>query len=457
MRSLVARLNIGLLASLSVLFIPLWLLFRWSVGYLVETYVAERLGHDAESLLAAITFDNRGALRLPDERVDSLFRRPFSGHYYRIALVGDQAEVAVLRSRSLWDEDVTLLAAKPGEHLQRRLTGPQGQRLLARQAIYSKHGRTISILVAEDLSPVYTDLRRLQHGLAVAVLCAILVLMGLQTSLVRLGLRPLRDAAGQVRRLERGDIARLPETVPSEVLPLVRETNRLLALLSRRLERSRHAIGDLAHALKAPLTVIARLADEPSVRRETALRTVLAKQTEAIRKRVDRELKRARLAGGTMPGQSVDLSLEVPPLLEVLRSIYRDRELHLECGIQDGTRFPGDREDMLELLGNLLDNACKWAERRVRLTVRATPRFELLVEDDGPGCPLDQLALITQRGVRLDESRAGQGLGLGIVRDVVDSYDGEVAFGQSAELGGLSVVVRLGWKAGGGLTLEDSP
>ena len=456
MRSLVARLNIGLLASLSVLFIALWLLFRWSVGYLVETYVAARLEHDAESLLAALTFDTRGALQLPDERVDALFRRPFSGHYYRIALLEDRAEVAVLRSRSLWDEDVTLSAAKPGEHLQRTLRGPQGQRLLVRQATYSKHGRTVSILVAEDLSPVYKDLQRLQHGLALAVLLAILVLMGLQTNIVRLGLRPLRQAADQVRRLERGDIARLAEDVPSEVLPLVRETNRLLELLSRRLERSRNAIGDLAHALKAPLTVIGRLADEPSMQRETALHTVLAKQIEAIRRRVDRELKRARLAGGAVAGQSVDLSSEVPSLLEVLRSIHRDRALDLECRIPDGTRFPGDREDMLELLGNLLDNACKWAERRVRLTVRTTPGLDLLVEDDGPGCPLDQLALITQRGVRLDESRPGQGLGLGIVRDVVDSYDGEVAFGQSPELGGLSVTVRLGGRAGSEHPSEDS-
>jgi len=202
-------------------------------------------------------------------------------------------------------------------------------------------------------------------------------------------------------------------------------------------------LGNLAHALKTPLTLLTRLADDPMLERSTALRERLLQHVGSLNRLVERELKRARLAGGAAPGQYVDLQQEIGSLVVALKRIYRDKPLDIRCEIRDGARFPGDREDLLELLGNLMDNACKWAKERVLVTLEQGEKLTLRVEDDGPGCPGDLLDELLRRGVRVDEARAGHGLGLAIARDVVTSYGGEIMLGRSAALGGFEAVIRL--------------
>ncbi len=162
-----------------------------------------------------------------------------------------------------------------------------------------------------------------------------------------------------------------------------------------------------------------------------------------MRRIVERELKRARLAGSAMPGQRVDLNAEIDALVRTLGQLYADKAPRITSAIAPGATFAGDREDLLELLGNLLDNACKWCTERVSLTVSHAECVAFVVEDDGPGCAPDAIDELTARGYRADESKPGSGLGLAIVRDIVDSYDGSLQFGRSAALGGLRVEVRL--------------
>lgn len=170
----------------------------------------------------------------------------------------------------------------------------------------------------------------------------------------------------------------------------------------------------------------------------------LEHQTVIIRSLIDRELKRARIAGAVMPGQQVLLAREVADLLETLRKIYQDKHLAMESYIPAESLFPGDRDDLLELLGNLLDNACKWAVGRVRLSVTETDHgLRIAVEDDGPGCAPEQLEHLTGRGARVDESRAGHGLGLAIVADILEQYDGRLQLGRSADLGGFLAAAEL--------------
>ncbi|MFZ1639854.1 MAG: ATP-binding protein, partial [Candidatus Contendobacter sp.] len=209
--------------------------------------------------------------------------------------------------------------------------------------------------------------------------------------------------------------------------------------------RARHALGNLAHALKMPLTALIQLTDRPPPAGDAkGWWRDLRQQLQHIRTLTERELKRARIAGGGAPGQRVLLDREMADLLATLRRIHRAREIAIEVQIPPGSGFAGDRDDLLELLGNLLDNACQWAETVVRLTAGADmENLWLRIEDDGPGCPPDQLEMLRQRGTRIDESRAGHGLGLAIAGDIVAQYGGTLRLGRSEDLGGFLAEVVL--------------
>jgi len=275
-------------------------------------------------------------------------------------------------------------------------------------------------------------------------------LLLLQRSIVQRGLAPLEQVRRELPRLARGDISHLPLDAPAEVQPLVIELNRLLDLLNQRQQRARHALGNLAHALKTPLTALTQLADQPPPGADDKdFWQDLRQQIEHIRRLTERELKRARIVGSLVPGQRVLLAGEIADLTEILGRIHRDRALRFDLRISPDSAFPGDRDDLLELLGNLLDNACQWAKLVVRLSADATAEdLRLRIEDDGPGCPPDQLESLQQRGTRIDESRAGHGLGLAIIGDIVAQYGGTLRLGRSGDLGGFLAEVALPYPPG---------
>ncbi len=434
MASLRRRLGIGITLSLIAVLLVQWLLVSVAIRRVTEGYVASRLAHDAETLVAALRFPD-GEPRVAGARLASIYLQPYSGHYYRI-----RVEDAVVRSRSLWDQDFETPALAPGVTRRLHRTGPQGQPLLVRVEGFRKQGREVTVAVAEDLSSIAADIAGFRWAYALVSAAALAVLIVLQGVIVTRGLRPLEALRRQVLKLTQGEVQTLDAPVPAEVRPLVDALNRLLEIMRRRLARYRSALGNLAHALKTPLTLLGQqVDDEPDAARRESMRAQVAR----IRTLMDRELKRARLAGGGAGGARVDLTAELETLVETLRSIHRERAVELRYEAPPGRRYPADREDMLELLGNLLDNACKWARSRVRVRVDGAPGLEIAVEDDGPGASAQALRALTERGRRVDESVTGHGLGLGIVRDVVEQYGGELRFDRSADLGGLQVVVRL--------------
>jgi signal transduction histidine kinase len=435
--SLQGRLSTGLFAGLVAVFILQWFGVSLVIHRTTQDYAASRLGHDSTDLLAALTFESDGTPALDPARTGAIYHGPFSGHYYRI-MSGDH----VLRSRSLWDRDLRVPAVPPGGSRRLELTGPEHQPLLVLVNGYQKQGHGVTVAVAEDLSTMERQIRRFQIGYGLLSALALGVLLAVQRYTVRRALRPLETVRADIGRLEQGEIHTLDTGVPAEIHPLVSEVNRLLGLMNQRLLRSRNALGNLAHALKTPLTVISQLVSEKNPNK-ASVSTELRVQTEMIQRIVERELKRAKLAGDAAPGARFDANAELPPLLDALTRIHRDRHLQFESRISPALRYPGDREDLLELFGNLLDNACKWAHSRVRLTVTPDDGLRFTVEDDGPGCPPDTLTDLTRRGVRLDESTAGHGLGLAIASDIVAQYGGTLNFDPSPELGGLRVRVDL--------------
>ncbi|OPB32750.1 sensor histidine kinase [Pseudomonas fluorescens] len=434
MRSIQRRLSLGLISVMVIVGVVLAQTSLWLFEAGLQRYLEAGLRNDSENLLVALVRGPNG-VQLDEQRLSPAYQRPFSGHYFRI----DFADVH-WRSRSLWDQELPRL---PTAGLKGNLQlGPEGQQLLVLRSDYKRFGQSISISVAQDYTPVRESFRLMRQVGLVMGLAALLLVLILQRVTVRRALRPLETARNQIAQLQQGQRSQLDTQVPLELEPLVAQINHLLAHTEDSLKRSRNALGNLGHALKTPLAVLLSAASSEALKDHPQLSQLLREQLEQVQQRLNRELNRARLAGDALPGALFDCEQELPGLLATLRMIHGEH-LDLSYQVAPGLQLPWDREDLLELLGNLLDNACKWADAEVRLSVSETPHgYQLAVEDDGPGIPEAQRDQVFSRGARLDEQRLGHGLGLGIVRDIVEVWGGVLQL-QESELGGLKVLIEL--------------
>jgi len=433
-KSIQARLSLGLIAVLVLVGLALAQLSLWLFEVGLQRYLETGLRKESENLLIALVRGQSG-LELDERRISSAYQRPFSGYYFRIDFDG-----GTWRSRSLWDLEMPAPATS-GLHTDLEL-GPENQQLLLLRSDYRRFGQAISISVAQDYTPVREQFRRMQQiGLGLGLVALILVLV-LQRITVTRSLRPLERVRGQIAQLQQGKRSQLDTQVPSELEPLVAQINHLLAHTEDSLRRSRNALGNLGHALKTPLAVLLSLASSEQLKNAPQVRVQLREQLQQIQQRLSRELNRARLAGDALPGAQFDCDAELPGLLSTLGMIHGEG-LALSQRVPPGLLLPWDREDLLELLGNLLDNACKWADSEVLLTIEEQPeRYQLIIDDDGPGIPESDRQQVLERGTRLDEQVDGHGLGLGIVRDIVDVWGGQMTL-QDSPLGGLRVSIEL--------------
>ena len=434
MRSIQQRLSLGLISVLLIAGLvlaqtSLWLFDRSLRGYLQTT-----LQDEVQALLGAFERGPAG-VQLDERRLSAAYKRPYSGLYFRIDFA-DQT----WRSRSLWDRDLPR-----AQHLglQRELVdGPQGQSWLVLRADYQRFGQQIEIQVARDYTPILNSFRQVQKvGLGLG-LAALVVILLLQRVIVSRALRPLEVTRQQLKQLQQGQRNQLDQNVPLELEPLVAQINHLLNHTEETLKRSRNALGNLGHALKTPLAVLVSLASREELKRIPDLHDSLNQQLKQIEQRIARELGRAKLAGEVLPGAHFDCANELPSLFATLTMIH-GRHLQLDWHAPGQLRLPWDREDVLELLGNVLDNACKWADSRVQLSVSSgADGYTLCIDDDGPGIEPERRQEVLSRGSRLDEQVAGHGLGLGIVRDIVDVWSGTLQLTDSV-LGGLCVQINL--------------
>ncbi|MCF3195563.1 ATP-binding protein [Pseudomonas bubulae] len=434
MKSIQRRLSLGLVSVLLISGLVVGQVSLWLFENGLQRYLESGLQNDSENLLIALSRGPQG-LQLDERRLSPAYQRPFSGHYFSIEF-GDTH----WRSRSLWDAQLPR-PDQPGLNPELQ-PGPEGQMLLVLRSDYQRLGQAVTITVAQDYTPIRESFRQVQRiGLGMGVLALIVILL-LQRVTVRRALRPLERARQQISQLQSGQRSQLDARVPIELEPLVTQINHLLAHTEDNLKRSRNALGNLGHALKTPLAVMISLVNDPRLAAYPQIQTTLREQLEQIQQRMSRELNRARLAGDALPGAQFDADAELPGLLSTLGMIHGEH-LQLTHNVAPGLLLPWDREDMLELLGNLLDNACKWADSQVELSIgQAIDGFVIEVQDDGPGIPEAERAQVFSRGTRLDEQASGHGLGLGIVRDIVDAWGGALQL-ETGELGGLLVRVRL--------------
>lgn len=400
----------------------------WIIRQAAEQFVASRLAHDADALVAGL---NPGASEI-GRPLPPVYRQPFSGHYFVVTF----DDASPLRSRSLWDFTLDIARLPPGKTALDVREGPRSQHLLLWRAGYEKGGRPFTVAVAEDIGPLLGELRRLLIVGVGASFLAALTLLLIQRRLLRRGFRRIDAVREDIKRLDSGATDRLSEEVPAEVRPLVRELNQLIGAWRSHLARSRNALGNLAHALKSPLNLIllhhAERGDDP-----------IAAQALRMRDLIERELRRARLAGEHSPGRRFRPREDIADLVESLHTLYADKTITITTDIEAPEQVVLDQEDMLELIGNLIDNACKWAKRRAHLTLRVGEVLLLMTDDDGPGVEPGESALLAMRGERLDEGTPGHGLGLAIVGEIVRMHGGSLELGRSQRFGGFAARVEL--------------
>jgi signal transduction histidine kinase len=438
MNSINRQLSLGLVGSLMLVGLLIAQVALWLFDNALRGVLAHELELSADRVLAAIE-RNGDDLQLVSAHLDDAYRRPLSGRYFLV-----QARDRQWRSRSLWDSELNVPTA-PGlaTGLQ---PGPQQQQLLLWRADVERHGRPLTIVVAHDYAATRAEFRAMAWALLTLWCLALLALLALQRIWVTRALRPLESARRQIEQLQTGERLRLDTDAPRELQPLIREVNRLLDHTDRLLQRSRDAVGNLGHALKTPLGVLSNLAERECIRADVELHTQMRDNLAVINDRISRELSRARLAGEVLPGQRFLIETDLPLLIEsVRRAQLRPVTINYTVtgSIAAKGALPYERDDLLEILGNLLDNACKWAQGNVTLSLQQSAgELEICVEDDGPGIDEAMRDTVLRRGARLDESVSGHGLGLAIVADAVAVYDGSLQL-LDADRGGLKVVVRL--------------
>ncbi len=436
----------GVVAALLVSALVLSLLFQQAALRQFDRSLSELI----DNLLAGSTIGENGQVLAPaltDERA----LRAYSGRYWQIAEPAGNRELRVLvRSYSLFDDElqappsvVGRLNAAPGRPVAYSVRGPQNKplRALASQARLPGRAAPVIFMAAEDRSPIDADVRGF---IAATALAFILLGAGMIVAViiqVRVGLSPLFELQREVAAVRQGKAERLERDYPSELTPLSGELNALMAHNQEVVDRQRTHVGNLAHALKTPLSVMLTEAAQ----RPGPLAEVVGRQAQVMHQQVDHHLRRARAAARAQgQGERTRLAEVLDELSRTLERIFLDKGVTIDWDAQEDLYFQGERQDLLEIAGNVMENACKWSKGRVRVSAAGlTPQLlQLKIEDDGPGLPPDVREDVVRRGARLDENAPGSGLGLSIVDDLARAYGGGLRLGDSP-LGGLLVELAL--------------
>ncbi|WP_238333514.1 sensor histidine kinase [Luteimonas marina] len=417
----------------------------------------DRLRNYVFAYAGDVEFLRNGELYSPDNGPDDRFDRPGSGLYAEIVLPNGTWTSRSASGPQL--PEATMLAGGEekfeGPLPMTRSDGTPGQvyrhglgMVWAPQDASSDAEFPYTIYVMEDAGTVPRQVRVFRAALWGYLGIAGVILLLLQTLVLRWSLWPLRKVVEELARVQRGQAHRMGERHPRELEPLTDSINALIESERENLEQQRNTMSDLAHSLKTPLAVLRARLDADAGERE--LREDVATQVQRMTDLVNYQLGRAASTGHKLFAAPIEIEPYAETLVQGLEKIYAGKGAVCEFDIDPAARFHGEPGDLQELLGNLIENAFKWAHSRVLLTVKpgATapnrrPGLLLAVDDDGPGIPEDRIALVLQRGVRGDERVQGHGIGLSIVQDIIRSYRGELQVGKSAELGGARFEVRL--------------
>jgi signal transduction histidine kinase len=419
----------------------------------VERAFDRRLDVYLRTLVSDLATPEEPDDKFPQSLGEPMFELPLSGWYWQVTRT-DKTPAEVRTSRSLWDTKLPQLddsnsASGPTGTRQGYIQGPEEQRLrmLERPIDLGDDGRYM-VAVAGDALEIDDEVKSFDRALILTF--AILTIGLLLTTMfqVRFGLAPLARISRALAAIRSGSAERLEGEFPVEIAPLARETNALLDSNREIVDRARTHVGNLAHALKTPLSVIV---NEAAARPEDPLAVKVREQAALMNDQVTRHLERARIAArATVIGTATEVPPVVTALARTMEKIHRDRQVAIDIHAPAQARFRGERQDLEEMVGNLVDNACKWAASRVAIEVvpepaaprTDKPKVRIIVDDDGRGLSPAEREQVAHRGERLDESKPGSGLGLSIVVELAQLYGGGLTLG-AAPIGGLRAELVL--------------
>jgi signal transduction histidine kinase len=417
----------------------------------VERAFDRRLDVYLRTLVADLASPEENNSKFPQSLGEPLFELPLSGWYWQVTRL-DKPKPEVRASRSLWDGGLPQLSEdKPTATGLRQgyVQGPEEQKLrLAERTIDLGDEGRYRVAVAGDAAEIDDEIRSFNHALDITFGALALVLLLTTTFQVRFGLAPLKRISESLAAIRSGAAERLAGNFPVEIAPLARETNALIDANREIVERARTHVGNLAHALKTPLSV---MLNEASARGNDPFAAKIREQTAIMRDQVARHLERARLATRrTIIGSLTDVVPVITALARTMEKLHQEKGIAVSVTAPQAARFRGEEPDLEEMVGNLVDNACKWAQSRVVVEVvseRPHPAGEeamlrIIVDDDGPGLSPSEREQVALRGQKLDETKPGSGLGLSIVVELADLYGGTLNLG-TAPIGGLRAELVL--------------
>jgi signal transduction histidine kinase len=411
-----------------------------------------RLGVYLQTLVADVAapeqLGDRGAPTLGEP----LFDLPLSGWYWQIETLG--VPTPDLRSsRSLWDSTLPRLGDNATTSFEGTrhgyVIGPEEQRLrlLERTVDLGEDGRFL-VVTAGDAQEIDDEMRSFDRALLFTFAMLAMVLLFTTMFQVRFGLAPLKRISDALAAIRAGTAERLEGQFPVEIAPLARETNALLDANREIVERARTHVGNLAHALKTPLSVVL---NEVAGRADDALAAKVTEQANIMREQIAHHLERARIAARLkVVGSITEVVPVIVALTRTMEKIHQQRGIVIDLDAANAVRFRGEQQDLEEMVGNLVDNACKWAQMRVSVEIlgertdaaKTTPVMRIVVDDDGPGLNPAEREKVARRGRRLDETKPGSGLGLSIVLELASLYGGSLQLG-TAPIGGLRAELVL--------------
>ncbi|MTI17048.1 histidine kinase [Rhodobacteraceae bacterium RKSG542] len=431
--------------SMVTLFVAGWILVALFRGASLQA-LDDQLNVHMTAIIQSMARDLPGPPRRPSNLGEARFELPVSGWYWTIR-DGQQNQSVVFDSLSLFGDQLNLpQLPKNGKH-PKFIVGPGGQELrLVMRRIEFSGGKSYVIAVAGSTKEVTERTAGFARVAGLTLMALGFGLIGAIILQVRYGLLPVNRLAQSLSNVRRGEADNIDEDMPKELKPLAVELNALIKSNHEIVERARTQVGNLAHGLKTPLSVIT---NEANVRDDPLARKVM-EQTDMMRNQINHYLEQARMAAQR---RVIGVSCEVEPvvrrLANAMEKIHRDKDLDIVVKIDSGLTFRGEQHDLEEMVGNLLDNACKWCDGNVTIEGKSTEGEEggrelLLLEilDDGPGLSAEQKEKSLKRGRRLDESVPGSGLGLSIVVDIAEVYGGKFSLADSP-MGGLGAILEL--------------
>lgn len=410
----------------------------------VEKDFDKRLVEQMDNVLGLIEVNTDDQLQFRKPISDIRYDTPYSGHYWQISEKNNDS----FKSRSLWDvELIPNLSEAHFTMILHDLMGPENQllRIAERDVILPEApDRVFRIQIAAHALEVQEAVAEFDRIIISSLgIIALAILLSVITQ-VRYALKPIRAVKASLADVRHGRIAQLDTDLPDDIAPLAEEINGLIDNNKKLILRARTHVGNLAHALKTPLSV---LMNEAKNVKDKELASTISTQANTMQTHINHHLKRARIAGGGA-GPGVHIIKSIDPLSKAMRRLYEDKDLKIDIAVDQNLVFAGEKEDLDEIFGNIMDNAAKWCRSHITVSSKTfanapiRPMCEVVVEDDGNGVNVESYDRLFERGHRLDEVTPGTGLGLHIVQEIIELSGGSVRLGK-AKLGGLKVTLTL--------------